>query len=77
MKVYNAANPVDFECRLQGGQGTHFGVPSKVRIVDFGGWKGFELHQHLHVLFSEQVRPTDTVMSGSLANIGDNIPVGD
>lgn len=32
MKVFNAAaaEPVDFECHLEGGQGTHFRVPTKV-----------------------------------------------
>lgn len=32
MKVFNssAAQPVDFDCHLEGGQGMHFRVPSKV-----------------------------------------------
>ncbi|CAN0144995.1 unnamed protein product, partial [Hapterophycus canaliculatus] len=42
MKVFNssATEPVDFDCLLEGGQGTHFRVPSKVTAPLCASWDG-------------------------------------
>ncbi|CAM9897256.1 unnamed protein product, partial [Choristocarpus tenellus] len=56
MRVFNAVEEAQFDCRTESGQSTHFRVPDKVKAEACGNWEGQDVR--VEVIF-EPERPGD------------------